>query len=142
MSASAAEVVAVLPADQTHAEDAAVMADELIDYSLVAVDRDGLESAPSTPLTVRSLGYEMTATVKRNGVHLDFNMRMEEGYRRASIQRRGVLGYSDIGVSYDGVFVDPDVERDTHYEYTATLLRTDGTSGPTSAPVAVHVPAN
>ena len=116
--------------------------DERVDYSLIAVDRDGLESAPSTPLTVRSQGYELTATVMRGSVHLHFNMRMDEGYRRASIQRRGVLGYSDIGVTYDGAFVDPDVELDTRYEYTATLQRTDGTSGPTSTPVAIDVRAN
>jgi fibronectin type 3 domain-containing protein len=140
--ADAPEVVAVLPPGQTHAEDDAVMADELIDYSLVAVDRDGLESVPSTPLTVRGQGYELTATVKRDGVHLRFNMRMDEGYHRASIQRRGVFGYSDIGVSYDGAFVDPNVEGGNRYEYTATLQRTDGTSGPTSAPVSIRVPRN
>jgi fibronectin type 3 domain-containing protein len=140
--ADAPEGIDVLSADQTHAEDDALLADEKVDYSLIAVDRDGLESAPSTPLTVRSQGYELSATVKRDGVHLQFNMRLEEGYRRASIQRRGVLGYSDIGVSYDGAFVDPNIELDTRYEYTATLQRTDGTSGPTSAPVAIDVPAN
>ena len=140
--ANAPEDVAVLPPQQTQAEDGAVMAGEWVDYSLIAVDRDGLESAPSAPLEVRSLGYELTATVKRDGIHLHFNMRMDEGYRRASIQRRGVLGYSDIGVSYDGTFVDPDVELGTRYEYTATLQRTDGSSGPTSVPVAIDVPPN
>lgn len=142
VGADAYEVVVVLPPDQTHGEDDAVGADESIDYSLVAVDRDGLESTPSTPLSVRSEGYALTATVKRDGVHLHFNMRMEEGYRRASIQRRGVLGYSEIGVSFDGDFVDPDVEHGQRYEYTATLHRTDGSSGPVSAPVAIYFRAN
>jgi len=137
----APEVVAILPPNQPRVEDDAVLADEWIDYSLIAVDRDGLVSAPSTSLKVRSQGYDLMATAKRDGVHLRFNMRKDEGYDRATIQRRGLWGYSDIGVSEDGVFVDPNVEYDARYEYTATLQRSDGKSAPTSTPVSIRVPA-
>jgi hypothetical protein len=47
-------LIASLSADETTADDAAVAAGQRVSYTLVAIDRDGLESAPADPIEVES----------------------------------------------------------------------------------------
>ena len=134
------ELTAVLPAHQTVVEDTAVAADEQITYTLVAVDRDGLESPPSHPLRVESLGYELSARLEGRSVRLDWNPHFDGGYRGVQILRRGRLGYSPMGEAGAPPFVDGSVESGRTYEYRVILQQIDGTPAPQSSSVTIAIP--
>jgi fibronectin type 3 domain-containing protein len=134
------EIVTTVSHATLEARDTAVGAGETVTYSLVAFDGDGLESAPGEGVTVRSDGYDLSADVRPDGVHLAWNPRSEEGHRGARIFRRSRLTrreFPPVGVSR---FVDTSVKPGHSYRYSVSLLRADGSSAPRSAPVEVQVP--
>ncbi len=134
------EIVTTVPHTSRGARDTEVGAGETVTHSLVAFDRDGLESAPGKPVTVRSEGYDLRADVQPDGVHLAWNPRTEEGYRGARILRRGRLSRREFPIVTGSDFVDTDVKPGRSYRYTVTLLMEGGSSPPRSAPVEVQVP--
>ena len=134
------ELVATLLPDQTTAEDAAASADERIDYTLVAVDEDGLASDPAEPVVVTSVGYEISATARTDGVHLAWNPRSEEGFRAAHIFRHGALSRSELAIVTGASFVDADAKPGGRYRYTVVLERADKTPAPSSPLVEIRVP--
>jgi fibronectin type 3 domain-containing protein len=134
------ELVAAVPADQTTAEDAAVASDEAVRYSLVAVDEDGLASDPAQPIAVTSVGYEVRATVRKDGVHLAWNPRSEEGYSGARVYRQGALSRSELGFVTGSTFVDAEAKPGGRQRYTVVLVRADASLAPASAPVEIRVP--
>jgi len=136
----ARERLAELPATASEAEAPGVLADERVAYSVVAVDRDGLRSAPAEPLVVTSVGYGLSAEVRPDGVHLRWDPRPAEGWRRARVQRHRRLGTDVLGVTEDGRWVDREVGAGGRYRYSVVLERGDGTSAPESAPVEIAVP--
>jgi fibronectin type 3 domain-containing protein len=134
------ELLAELPETETSAVDPGVGADEPAAYSLIAVDRDGLDSEPAVPLRVRSVGYSLAASARPDGVHLAWNPRRDEGFQSARVFRHGALRTLELGVSGDGTWVDRAVEPGARYRYSVVLERADGTRGPPSSAVEIDVP--
>ena len=134
------EVVATSTPDQTSAVDGQASADELIEYSLVAIDEDGLKSRRTQPIAVTSVGYAISATARTDGVHLAWNPRSEEGFRGAHVYRHGALSRSELGFSSDGSFVDAEARPGGRYRYTVVLERADRSLAPPSPIVEIQVP--
>lgn len=134
------EPVANLSAEQTSAEDTAVAADEPVSYLLVAVDEDGLASDPAQPLAVTSVGYDLTATARADGVHLAWNPRADEGYHGAHVYSHGSLSRSELGFVTAASFIDANAKPGGTYRYTVVLERADSTLAPPSSPVEIRVP--
>jgi hypothetical protein len=134
------EVVASLAPDETTAVDDAVAADESVSYSLVAVARDGLESAPAPSVALTSAGYALTARTLPEGVGLRWDPRPDEGWERARIHRTWLLRTREIGVVEGSEFVDSDVVPGRSYRYTVVLERGDASRAPPSTPVEVRIP--
>ncbi len=135
----APELVAALAPDETSALDASVGADEEVAYGLVAVDREGLESA-AAPLGLTSVGYGLRAQARPDGVVLRWNPRSEEGWERARVLRDGSLRPSELGVVAGAEFLDRDVEPGRSYRYTIVLERGEEFRAPPSSPLEVTVP--
>jgi fibronectin type 3 domain-containing protein len=139
-ASDAREPIATLFADQTTAEDTAVAADEQVSYLLVAVDEDGLASDPAHSDAVTSVGYEASATARKDGVHLAWNPRADEGYRGAHVFRQGAVSRSEIGFVTGASFVDGSAKPGGHYRYTVVLERADATLAPPSSAVEIRIP--
>jgi hypothetical protein len=135
-----AELVASLEPDATTAVDPAVAADESVSYSLVAVDRDGLESAPAPSVALTSAGYDLRASAGPDGVELRWNPRREEGWERTRVLRTRLLRTRVLGIVGGAEFVDADVEAGVRYRYTVVLERADTSRAPPSSPVEISVP--
>jgi fibronectin type 3 domain-containing protein len=133
-------LIASLSADETTAVDAAVAAGQRVSYTLIAIDRDGLESGPANPIEVESERYGLSATVRPDGVHLEWNDRADEGFRGSHIFRTAVLQNKNLGFSLGNSFVDTEVRAGTTYSYTVVLERTDQSLAPRSAPVEISIP--
>ena len=85
-------------------------ADERVSYTVVARDRDGLESAAAEPIVVESEGYALAATVRPDGVHLEWNPRTGEGYHGARIFLRRGLGQKELAFVEGSRYVHTDVK--------------------------------
>jgi hypothetical protein len=133
-------LVAAVPAEAGIARDGSVGAGEVIDYVLVAVDRDGLASNPSEPVRVESEGYGLSAEVRDDGVHLAWNPRNDEGFQDARLVRTAWLTRRQTAHSDSGRYVDRDVQPGRRYRYVATLRRADGSEAPASRPIDVRIP--
>jgi len=134
------ERVRHVPAAVLTVVDSEVESDERVSYALVAVDEDGLESAPSDPIEVQSEGYALAATAREDGVHLEWRPRSEEGFVSARVVRRGFLGDVALGSSAEGRFVDTDVSSGSTYRYVVVLEKDDGSQAAPSSPVEIRVP--
>jgi fibronectin type 3 domain-containing protein len=134
------EVVATTTPDQTSAVDGQVSAGEPIEYSLVAIDEDGLKSRRTQPIAVTSVGYEISATARTDGVHLAWNPRSEEGFRGAHVYRIGALSRSELAFASGGSYVDASAKPGGRYRYTVVLERADKSLAPPSPVVEIQVP--
>lgn len=132
--------VATAPAGSTRARDEGVAAGEPTTYVLVAVDRDGLLSRPSEPVTAGSTPYAVEADATPERVRLRWNPRTDEGFVGARVERVGWLGSQVLGRSADGEFVDREVRPGATYRYVVVLVRPDAGEAPPSRPVEVRVP--
>jgi hypothetical protein len=126
--------------EKTHAEDTRVAAEESYDYTLVAVDLDGLESRPSAPVHATGLGYEWRASVGPHEVRLYWNPRPAEGFVRAHITRAGALWQERAFVTEAAELHDTDVTSGQTYRYRIQLERSDGQQAPASPPIVIDVP--
>jgi fibronectin type 3 domain-containing protein len=133
-------LIANLSADETTATDAAVAAGQRVSYTLVAIDRDGLESDPANPIEVESERYGLSATVRPDGVHLEWNDRTDEGFRGGHVFRATFLKSKSLGFSPGNSFVDTEVKTGATYRYAVVLERTDQSLAPRSAPVEISIP--
>ena len=133
------EPVATVDADTTAAIDDSVGAGEEIRYSLVAIDLDGLESAPAG-VEVAAERYDLVAEVVEGVVELHWNPRSEEGFASAEIERSHWLERTRTTRVAGGTFRDTDGTPGRSYEYHVTLERPDGSRAPASRPVSVEVP--
>lgn len=134
------EVVVSLGSSETQVIDSAVGADETVAYSLRAFDGDGLESDASRPIEVTSVGYELTATPRTDGVHLEWRARPDEGWNRARVFLKSAFGSTELGVVSGNSFVHADVKPGGRYRYSVVLERADGRRAPESSAVEVRVP--
>jgi len=133
-------LVASLDAAETTATDAAVGAGQRVSYALVAIDRDGLESALSNPIEVESERYGLSATVRPDGVHLEWKDRSDEGFRGGHVFRTALLQNKNLGFTLENRFVDTAVRPGATYRYTVVLERMNQTLAPRSAPVEISIP--
>lgn len=139
-SAEAPERVAELDATATAVTDAGVGAGEMVSYRVLALDRDGLESAPATLEDVRAPDYGLETRVTTEGVTLAWTPRSDEGWTRARVYRVGALRRREIGRTQDDRFVDADVEAGGRYHHLVVLEDEDGRRAPTSRTVETRVP--
>jgi fibronectin type 3 domain-containing protein len=138
--ASQAEAVATVGRDVTAATDPAVGADERVSYWIVAFDQDSLVSAPAEAIEVTSVGYDLTATARRDGVELSWNPRSDEGWSLARVYQHGALGgTSELGAVRGSTFLHTDVKPGGRYRYSVQLERGDGTKAPISSPVEISI---
>ena len=136
------ETVTYVGADKTRAEDLRVGAGDDYDYALIAVDRDGLESRPSSPIRVTGAGYEWRARANANEVQLAWNARPDEGFVRARITRSGAHWQERTFVTESAQLRDRDVDAGWTYRYRIQLERSDGSLAPESPPIEVAVPSS
>jgi fibronectin type 3 domain-containing protein len=134
------EFVAALPPWTLTAVDPEVGAGETVYYSLVASDGDGLESAPSDPIAVRSEGYGLRATPGPSGVRLQWHPRDDEGYAGARVYRYARLRQREFPPVSGSEFIDSDVEPSLRYTYSVVLLDSEGRPAPRSNPIEVTIP--
>jgi fibronectin type 3 domain-containing protein len=134
------ELLAELPASETEGWDPGVGADEAALYTVIALDRDGLDSSAAKPLAVTSVGYGLAATARRDGVSLTWNPRAEEGWQRSRVFRHAFMGTTELGVAEAGAWLDTDVKPGHRYRYSVVLERADGTQAPPASPVEIQVP--
>jgi fibronectin type 3 domain-containing protein len=135
-----AELVTSVAGDRTVAADTQVAADERVSYTVVVHDRDGLESAAAKPIVVESEGYSLAATLRPDGIHLEWNPRTGEGYHGARIFLQRVLDQRELAFVEGSRYVHTDVKPGERYRYTAVLERPDASQAPTSSPVEIEVP--
>jgi fibronectin type 3 domain-containing protein len=121
-----AEVTASVTSDRTVAADAEVGADERVSYTVVAF--------------VESEGYRLAATVRPDGIHLEWNPRTGEGYHGARIFLHRRLGQKELAFVEGSRHVHTDVEPGRRYRYTVVLERADASQAPPSSPVEIEVP--
>jgi hypothetical protein len=138
--ADAPELVATVVPPATGAVDATVAAGEPLSYTVVAIDSNDLESAPAEPLVVIGETYDLQASVRPDGVHLQWKSRSDEGYHGARVVREGRLRDREFKVLGAGRWIDSDVKPGTRYRYRVILTRPDGSLAPRSAPVEIRVP--
>jgi hypothetical protein len=126
--------------DQTTAADPSVGAGEQVSYTVVAIDRDGLQSGSAEAVATQSEGYGLSATVRRDGVHLEWDPRDAEGFHGAQVYRTTLFRKREFGLQASGQFHDPDVSPGSTHRYFVILQRSDGSLAPPSAPVQITIP--
>ena len=134
------ELVTELPAEATGAVDRSVDPDETVFYSLTAFDIDGLTSAPCEPVSAKSAGYGLEASVRDGSVELRFAVPPGDSGASVRVLRLGRFRDSELARVKGGRYVDSDVEAGGSYRYAVALVRADGSEAPESEPVEVHVP--
>jgi fibronectin type 3 domain-containing protein len=132
--------VAAVSSDQTTATDHEVAAGERVSYTMIALDRVGLESDPAEPVEVESESYGLSATARPDGVHLEWNPRTDEGYLGGRITRTGQFQQKTLGFSAESSFVDADVRPGSTYRYFVVLEGPDQRLAPRSSPVEISIP--
>jgi fibronectin type 3 domain-containing protein len=133
------EVATSVAGNRTVAADTGVGADERLSYTVVARDRDGLESAAAEPIVVESEGYALATTVRPDGIHLEWNPRTGEGYHGARIFLQRGLGQKELAFVEGSRYVHADVKPGGRYRYTVVLERPDASQAPASLPVEIEI---
>jgi uncharacterized protein len=134
------ELIAVLSADETVAEDRAIAAGESVRYRVVAVDRDGLVSEPSAPVTINAPGYGLEVEAETEGVRLRWSAPDATGFASARVLRDGSAGSREIARVRGSEYLDREVDAGARYGYTVVLLGDDGREALPSERVEVTVP--
>ena len=137
---SPSETVTYVGADKTRAEDIQVATETAYDYTLIAVDLDGLESWPSSPVHAVGLGYDWHASVSPHEVRLSWNAHTDEGFVRAQITRASGFGRERTFVTDTAEIRDVDVTPGETYRYRIQLERGDGQKAPESQLISIDVP--
>jgi fibronectin type 3 domain-containing protein len=134
------ETITYVGADKTRVEDLRAAPETAYDYTLIAVDLDGLESRPSSPVSTVAVGYEWRAAASPNEVRLSWNARTDEGFVRANITRSGAFWQERTFATETAELRDTNVTPGRTYRYRIQLERADGTRAPASSPIAIDVP--
>jgi hypothetical protein len=132
------EEVAVLPAVATRAEDGGVGVGETVVYTVVAFDRDGLESEPSDPIEVESRTWGLRAELRDGDVHLHWDPTAQAPFEATRILLEGFRTRELARVASEG-FVDEDPSSGGR-RYRLVGVRPDGRESPPSEPVEIEVP--
>lgn len=132
------EEVAVLPAVATRAEDRGVGVGETVVYTVVAFDRDGLESEPSDPIEVESRSWGLRAELRNGDVHLRWDPTAQAPFEATRILLEGFRTRELATVASEG-FVDEDPSSGGR-RYRLVGVHPDGRESPPSEPVEIEVP--
>jgi fibronectin type 3 domain-containing protein len=135
----AVEIVASVSPEQTTAEDLAVGAGEAIRYSVVAIDRDGLESNPAQPIEVASVDYGLEGHVVEEGIRLSWKADRER-FRGGHVFRHERFGRRSLGFTTEDHFLDPNTPPGVRHRYSVVLERPDKTLAPPSQVIEVETP--
>ena len=134
------EIVAELGPEESAAEDRTVGAGEHVVYRLIAIDSDGLVSAPSDPVAATAPGYGLEAFAEEAGVRLRWAAAGGAGFASARVLRDGRFGAREIARVTGSEYLDRDVEAGESYRYTVVLIGDDGREALPSERVEVAVP--
>ncbi|HEY5656727.1 MAG TPA: hypothetical protein VIY27_02955 [Myxococcota bacterium] len=132
--------VAAVPAEARRARDGGVGAGDRVTYTLIAVDRDGLESRPSEAVPLECEDYGLSAEVREGAVLLSWNPRTDEGYSGARLLRSAWFSRRRSRDVESGTYRDHEVVPGRRYRYVVILQRPDGSEAPASRPVDVRIP--
>jgi fibronectin type 3 domain-containing protein len=136
----AEEVVAELGPGESSAEDRAVGAGERIVYRVLAVDRDGLVSAPSDPVEALAPGYGLQAFAEVDGVRLRWAAAGGAGFASARVLREGRFGARELARVEGSEYLDRSARAGSRYRYTVVLLGDDGREALPSERVEIELP--
>jgi fibronectin type 3 domain-containing protein len=139
-NADEAEVVTEVDAERTEAEDREVGAAEALQYRLVAIDEDGLESAPSEPIRVEAAGYGLQARAERDAVRLSWDPSVHAELAELRVMRAGRLRAREVARATGAEYIDQDVRPGSRYRYVLIGVRSDGSEAPPSRAVEVELP--
>ncbi len=134
------KIVATVSSEESWIQDRAVGAGEAVSYSIVAVDRDGLESMPAEPVDVVSVSYGLEVSSVDAGVQLRWDSGTGERFRGGHVFRHDLLGRRNLGFTTEDHFLDPEVQAGQQYRYSVVLERPDKTLAPPSQIVEVAWP--
>ena len=101
--------VAIVGADQTTAIDSDVGSGERVSYTVFALDRDGLTSNSAEAIEIDCESYDLSATARPDGVHLEWNPRSNEGFRGAQVTRTTGLRTKHFGFQSGNQFHDSEL---------------------------------
>jgi len=139
-SAPRDELVAEVSAETFRVGDTAVGASELLSYSVLAFDRDGLESEPSDPVEGESVGYGLGAQVDGDTVTLRWDEAVQRELAAVRVLEVGGLGDTELARSDVAGFVHRGVGRGRTLRYQLVGVRPDGSPAPASPVLEVKVP--
>lgn len=135
------DTVAELPKDTTEVDDDAVAAGERLAYTAVAIDADGLESAPAPPVEVTATDYGIALRAVEGGVEIRVDPRIAAGGDELRVYRVGHLRSRRLGSATNGRFLDPGPHRPGRtLRYRVELVGPGGRSAPPSRVVSIRIP--
>lgn len=134
------ELVAEVNGETVRVADDAVGAGEKLSYTVLAFDRDGLESALSDPIEVASVDYGLRAEVEGDAVMLSWDESIQRDLAEVRVLAEGRLGDDELGRVRTASFVHRDVSRGSTLHYRLVGVRADGSQAPPSPVLEVKIP--
>jgi fibronectin type 3 domain-containing protein len=134
------ELVAEVSAETLSVGDDAVGASEKLVYTVVAFDRDGLESDRSDPVEAESVGYGLTAEVEGGTVTLRWDEAVQRELAAVRVLVEGAFGSSELARTESPSFVHQGVRSGSTQRYRLIGVRPDGSPAPPSPVLEVAVP--
>ncbi|MCP3987333.1 MAG: hypothetical protein GY723_23345 [bacterium] len=134
------ERVAEIEVGTTAVRDEHVGAGERVTYLVVALDRDGLESAPSAEIEVEAVAYELAAHARGGNLTLSWSPDVQAGLAETQVLSIGTFGARELGRSVGPSFTVPDPQPGASYRFQIIGVREDGSLAPTSKEVQVQLP--
>ena len=134
------ELVAEVSAETFRVADDAVGASEQLSYTVLAFDRDGLESDRSDPATGESVGYGLTAEVEGDTVTLRWDDAVQRELATTRVLVEGAFGSAELARADTASFVHRGVRPGSTLRYQLIGVRPDGKEAPASPVLEVKVP--
>ncbi len=134
------ELVAEVSAETFRVADDAVGASEKVTYTVLAFDRDGLESDRSDPVEGESVGYGLTAEVEGTTVTLRWDEAVQRELAATRVLVEGAFGSSELARADTASFVHSGVRAGSTLRYQLIGVRPDGSAAPPSPLLEVKVP--
>ncbi len=134
------ELVAEVSAETFRVSDDAVGAGERILYTLLAFDRDGLESERSDAAEGQSVDYGLRAEIEGSSVTLRWDEAVQRELAAVRVLRDGFFGDGEVARVTAASFVDRDAGAGSTQRYRLVGVRPDGGEAPASAVLEVTVP--
>jgi uncharacterized protein len=139
-SAPRDELVAEVSAETFRVSDTAIGASEPLAYSVLAFDRDGLESELSDPVEGESVGYGLGAEVVGTTVTLRWDEAVQRELSAVRVLSVGALGDNELARADSASFVHRGVSPGSTLRYQLIGVRPDGSPAPPSPVLEVKVP--